>query len=289
VRGQAATEAALRAGALSIDQASLVSDAVAADPAAESQLLATAGRETLRTLRERSHAVQTAAADDRVARHERQRACRAFRHGIDRDGMVWGHFRLPPDTGGGVVNRVERETDREFRRARREGRHEAHEQYAADALVAVVTGTASPGAAVPEIVVHVSHGALRRGRVEPGEVCLIEGFGDIPVDVAREILADAFLKGVLVDGTRVETVRHYGRHIPATVRTALHVEAVARDGTVVCAAEGCDRRASLEWDHIEPHAHGGPTEIANLQPLCRHHHQAKTRATTGPAPAHPPP
>ena len=54
VRDQAETDHALRSGALSIDQAALVSEAVAADPAAESRLLATAGRETLRTLRDRS-------------------------------------------------------------------------------------------------------------------------------------------------------------------------------------------------------------------------------------------
>jgi hypothetical protein len=37
-----------------------------------------------------------------------------------------------------------------------------------------------------------------------------------------------------------------------------------------------DRRAGIEWDHIEPHARGGPTEMDNLRPLCGHHHDEKT-------------
>ncbi len=86
---------------------------------------------------------------------------------------------------------------------------------------------------------------------------------------------------MLVDGTRVEIVRHFGRHIPETVRTALRVERVGRDGTVVCAADGCDRTAGLEWDHVEPRARGGATTAANLQPLCRFHHREKTREQEG--------
>jgi hypothetical protein len=128
-------------------------------------------------------------------------------------------------------------------------------------------------------VVHVSRDALIRGTVaggEAGEVCAIEGVGDIPVAVARQMLDDAFLKGVLVDGTEVRRVRHFGHRASAAVRTALRVEAVLNGGRVECAVAGCDRRAGIEWDHIEPHARGGPTEVANLQPLCRGHHREKT-------------
>ncbi|MCZ7528040.1 MAG: HNH endonuclease [Acidimicrobiia bacterium] len=87
---------------------------------------------------------------------------------------------------------------------------------------------------------------------------------------------DAFLKGVLVDGTEVTRVRHFGRRIPAELRTALEVRSVLTDGDVVCSVEGCGRRAGLEWDHREPHADGGPTSYDNTQPLCRPHHREKT-------------
>ena len=145
------------------------------------------------------------------------------------------------------------------------------------------TATAADGQR-SELVVHVSRDALLRGSVAPGELCQVEGFGQVPVDVARGLLDDAFLKGVLVDGTRVEAVRHFGRRSSAAVRTALRVNAVLQNGTVRCSADGCDRRAGIEWDHIEPVGHGGPTEVANLQPLCRHHHRLKTARQLARAP-----
>ena len=198
-------------------------------------------------------------------------------------GWCAEHFRFPPDSGAAFVNRVEHEADRCYRAADRDRRHhDSHEQHAADALVvAVVTGAAAPSRRGAELVVHVSRDALLRGSVEGDELCTVEGVGDIPVDVARRVLDDAFLKGVLVDGTEVQRVRHFGRRASAAVRTALRVQSVLGGGRVQCAASGCDRRAGIEWDHIEPHARGGPTEIANFQPLCRYHHREKTAGRLG--------
>ncbi|MCZ7526739.1 MAG: HNH endonuclease [Acidimicrobiia bacterium] len=127
-----------------------------------------------------------------------------------------------------------------------------------------------------DIVVHVSYEALRRGSVEPGETCTVQGVGPIPLERARELADGAFLKGVLVDGTEVTRVRHFGRRIPAELRTALEVRAVLSDGDAVCSVPGCDRRAGLEWDHRDPHAVGGPTSYQNIQALCRDHHREKT-------------
>ena len=137
------------------------------------------------------------------------------------------------------------------------------------------TGAAGP-AKGPELVVHVSRDSLLRGSVAAGEICAVEGVGDVPVEVARRLLDDAFLKGVLVDGIEVQRVRHFGRRIPAAVRTALHANGVLGAGAVECSVPGCDRRAGLEWHHVDPHARGGPTEIANLSPRCRYHHREET-------------
>ena len=167
--------------------------------------------------------------------YERQHAKREFRHGVNRDGMVWGRFLLPPDTGASVVNRIEREADRCYRAADRDRRHhEPHRCFAADALVGVVTGAAAPArtGGGADFVIHVSYDALRRGSTEGDEICLVEGVGGIPVEVARRHLDDAFLKGVLVDGTDVRKVKHLGRRIPAAVRTALEVHAVLEHSAV---------------------------------------------------------
>jgi hypothetical protein len=84
---------------------------------------------------------------------------------------------------------------------------------------------------------------------------------------------DAFIKGVLVDGTEVRKVKHFGRRISAALRTALRTEAMLRSGEVRCSVPGCDRRQGLEWHHVRPHARGGPTSIDNLEPRCPHDHR----------------
>ena len=127
---QSATDDAFRRGELSLDQAGLISEAVAAAPEEEPRLVELASRETVRTLRERTCAVRLAAERDRETQYERQCAAREFRHGVDRDGMVWGRFRLPPDSGAAVVNRIEREADRCYRAADRDARHhEPHQLF----------------------------------------------------------------------------------------------------------------------------------------------------------------
>ncbi|MCZ7526255.1 MAG: HNH endonuclease [Acidimicrobiia bacterium] len=284
------TEEALVSGAVSVEQAHAIARAVEAVPSAEGDLLALAGTGSLRTLQDKARDLRLEADDDRLGRYRRQHAARSLVHGRDDEGMVWGRFRLPPDLGAAVVTRLEHQADTEYRRGYREGRREAHDRHLADALVTLLTAGPTPSAgedvadgqadparthartvrAAPraDVVVHVSHQALRRGSLEPGETCMVPGAGPIPLERARELLEDAFLKGVLVDGTRVEAVRHFGRRIPAELRTALEVRSILEHGDVTCSVPGCDRRAGLEWDHHDPHANGGPTSYQNLQPLC---------------------
>ena len=119
-------------------------------------------------------------------------------------------------------------------------------------------------------MVVVSRDSLLRGEVdsEAGELCEVPGFGAIPVSRAREMLSDCFLKGVLVDGTKVVTVKHFGRHRPAELDTALSVRSVLQHGQVICCVEQCDQTARIQWDHAQAHARGGPTAEWNLNPMC---------------------
>ena len=204
-------------------------------------------------MRARAREVAAAAEADRIGRYQRQCAAAALRHGVDEsDGMVWGHFRLPPDTGAAVVTRLEAETDRVRREARAAGRHASRERYAAEALVRVVTGAAddgtgggeaggevhevdgaggpapvstgrrAPAAGAGELLLMVDLAAWRRGAVEGDEICTIAGFGDVPVEVPRRLLDEGgFLTLVLREGTRVHAVHRVGRRIPAALRSAL--------------------------------------------------------------------
>lgn len=135
-----------RAGHLSLEQASAISDAVAADASAEQALLEIVPRETLSTLRQKTRAVCDAAMEDRLGRYRRQCASRGVWHRRDTDGMVRGSFAFPPDVGARFVRRLEAETDAEYRRAYTEGRREPHHCYRADTLARLVHGDATkPG------------------------------------------------------------------------------------------------------------------------------------------------
>jgi hypothetical protein len=157
-----------------------------------------------------------------------------------------------------------------FRTAYKQGRREPNEAYAADALVALVTGKANGKPAAPQVVIDVTHRSLVTGEVGERDVCEVRGVGPIPVGRAREIMADAFLKALLTDGQDVRLVKHFGRHLPAEIRTAL----AWRYRT--CIEPGCDRTVGLEWDHVDPVANGGPTSYENVGPRCKLHHKAKT-------------
>jgi hypothetical protein len=98
----------------------------------------------------------------------------------------------------------------------------------------------------------------------------------VPVDVVRTAAVEAFVKVVLRDGTKVDTIVHHGRHIPALLRTVLELGDPERLDGAVCVDDGCDRRHDLEWDHDDPIANGGATSNENLVARCRPHHWEKT-------------
>ena len=268
-----ATASAVKSGALSLAQAEAVSEAAAVDPHSESELLETAAGGSLKALQDKSRRVVLDSRGSLEERYERQRKLRMFSSYIDDEGMTAGRFRLTPEVGVAVINKIRREADRFYRQAG-EGRRESSENYTADAFAALVTGEGIIGTKSKpkgaEVVVVVSRESLLRGDVdrEAGELCEVPGFGAIPVSRARELLSDCFLKGVLVDGKKVVAVKHFGRHRPAELDTALLVRSVLTDGQIMCLVEQCDQTAWIQWDHAKPWALGGPTSEDNLNPFC---------------------
>ena len=209
-----------------------------------------------------------------------QRAAREFKHWTDELGVIRFRGALPPETGVPFVNRLDQETDRQWRTARREGRREARSVLAADAFVELISPADPPAGKSKshsaDLVLVCDLNAYRRGHAHPGEACHIIGGGPIPVSLVRELENDAFLKAVLHDGVHVQTVAHFGRHRPAHLETALLLGAPPEFEGVTCAEIGCDRRYGLEWDHVDPRANGGPTSLANLEPERKPHHWEKT-------------
>lgn len=111
----------------------------------------------------------------------------------------------------------------------------------------------------------------------PGE---LHGTSPVPAEIARSIVALApHLERVLtdpVDGTVLPIAAQKYRIPDALRRTA-------ESQWHTCAAPGCDVPAQyceidhlIPFDHADPQA-GGRTEPRNLHPLCKHHHDCKTR------------
>jgi hypothetical protein len=132
------TDAAVRAGTLAAPAVEVITGAAGADPTVERELLA-AARQGMVPLRDTAVAVR-ARREDETSR--RARHCRARFHRLwtNHDGMVEGHYQVPPEEGAALKARLELETRRIFRAHRRTGDHEPMDAYAADALLHTVTG-----------------------------------------------------------------------------------------------------------------------------------------------------
>jgi hypothetical protein len=175
------------------------------------------------------------------------------------------------------VNRLDAETDRAQRKARKDGSTDERGAHAADAFVTMTKGRGKGRSDRADVVLVCSFDAYRRGHTHGADLCHVVGGGPVPVGVVRDAVAhDAFVKLVMTKGVAIHTVAHMGRHRPAALQTALELGPPPRFEGAVCVEEGCDRRYGLEWDHDDPVANGGPTSYENLKARCKPDHWAKT-------------
>ncbi len=270
-----ATREALLSGEISLAQAGEIVRTETETPGAEAALLDVARHSDLSQLREqvRDHRQSHTDVEDL---HTRQHQARYFRHWRDQLGMVCFTGSLPPETGLPFIRRIELAAIRARRLARRAGQDQQRfEAHAADALTDLVAGeTIGRRPDRAELVIVCDLFAWRRGHANPGEVCHIIDGGPIPIDVAKELSADAFLAAVLHDGVNIQMVKRFGRYQPAELRSALDLGPVPGFTGRACA--DCGLRWGLEYDHIDPVAHRGLTSHDNIQARCYHCHQVKT-------------
>ncbi len=130
-----ATEAAVRAGALSAEQAKLVADAATADPHAEPELLERAGSDGVKGLRRECGRVKAAACPDEVAHHQRIHAARYLRAFTDDDGAGRIEIHGPVDATAAILAALKPLEAELFTLAHHAGRTERAEAIAFDALV----------------------------------------------------------------------------------------------------------------------------------------------------------
>jgi hypothetical protein len=91
------------------------------------------------------------------------------------------------------------------------------------------------------------------------------------VRTARDLLGDSIVKLVITNGIDVANVTHLGRGPMVAQRIALLWSSAG------CVVQGCSRTVGIETDHRVPWADDRVTELSNLDRLCHHHHDPKTR------------
>ena len=266
------TKTALLEGSVSLAQAKEIARAEEEVPGQEHELLEVAKHADLTKLRDETRERRLSRTKPE-ALHAAQLAARRFRHWRDGLGMVCFDGALPPETGIPFVTRIEREAARLRRTAMQGGAAERFEAHAADALVLVSDGgSAAKGAT--DLVIVCDLFAWRRGHAHEGEPCHLVGGGPIPVELAKELSKDAFLKVVLHDGVDIQKICHVGRKYTAELRTALELGPAPSFTGRACI--DCGRSWNLQNDHDDPVAHTGPTSLSNVKPRCYDCHREKT-------------
>ena len=168
------TRAAVTAGELSLAQAQELAKAEAECPGSEAELLAVAKGGSLKTLRDEARKRRLGAIDPEEL-HARQHRERLFRHWRNDLGMVAFAGAVPPEVGLPFVNRLDAETDRLRRAAKRDGSAEARDAHAADALLKLAGGAGRGKAHSADLVIVCDLRAYRRGHAHPGEPCHLVG------------------------------------------------------------------------------------------------------------------
>ena len=204
-------------------------------------LLDVATSESLRTLTEqaRDRRVRAIAPDEL---HRRQHEAQTFRHWRTALGNVGFAGELPPELGIPIVNRLDAETDRLWRKARRETNGELLNDngdiagevrsnravLAAQAFVRLVETGGKGKARRADMVIVCDLEAYRRGHALDGEACHIVGGGPIPVSLAQELGRDAFLKAVLHSGHRDQHHRSFRAQDQRQTPHCTHARGTAR-------------------------------------------------------------
>ena len=282
LRRRPKSDAAVRAGALSPDQADEVTSGAAASPDDEDSLLASARKDPLHELRRKAADARAKADKDREATRRRQHRNRRVSRWRDSEGMYNLHLRGPADWGAEIDAALKPGIDRAFADARDAGRFEPVDAYAADVVRERLLGAAGSGAPTrssgnsavrPErkVIALVDLAALNRGHTVDGETATIAGVGPVSVSAIRAMLADAFVSVVFTDGVDIVNVTHLGRQVTAHQRTALEARGYR------CEIDGCGATHQLEIDHVTGWALTRSTRLDDLAWLCPHHHRLKTR------------
>lgn len=243
--------------------------------AREAELLAAARRECVDVFVRRCRRIAKQIIADRSKNEgdeleQQRRRSRVKRWVDDTTGMHHTHVELDPQRDTEMWTAIAAHLNALRDQSSTDGRVRPYRQLEVDALVAAVAsgGAGSPLERVPEITVLIDWRTLHDGYHSAG-LCETEDGVPLPVDTVRRLCCDAEIIPTVLgsDGAVLDQGR--------SVRTASRDQRRAlRSMHRTCAHPRCTMPFSackihhIRWWWRDR----GPTDIANLLPLCEHHH-----------------
>jgi hypothetical protein len=230
---------------------------------------------SLPELREQAARIKNAAHPDPEARRKKIHDERFLRQFTDGEGGWNLRMRDNPEVGAQIMARLDQITEEIFHEARREGRQERRDAYAADALLRLATrepGDGKKRSAKAKIIFRIDWAAWLRGYPVEDEVMELVGFGPVAASTIDDALvAGGFVAAVITKAKLLTGVAHLGR--PPTTKQQTALEWLYPS----CAVMGCAQVARLQRDHRIDWADTKITLLEWLDLLCPHHHGLKTQ------------
>ena len=206
--------------------------------------------------------------DEGVSRHAHLRQQRQVRRWVDRQtGMHKTLLALDPEADAKVWTAINAAVAKA--RSDRQDPDLSWDHLQADTVVDLVTGARTTDRRTPEISVLIDLETLRHG-VHDDTVSETSDGTPLPPDVVRRMACDADLVPVVLSGD--SQALDVGTSRRLATRTQRHA---LRTMYSTCGFPGCPVTFdACRIHHVTPWEHGGPTNLANLIPLCErdHHH-----------------
>jgi hypothetical protein len=180
--------------------------------------------------------------------------------------MCHTHLELDPETDAHVAAALDAAIT--AARTRRQDNDDVRfDHLTVDALVELITGARTTDRRVPEVSVLIDLQALQHGLHEQS-VCETNDGLDLPPDIIRRLGCDADIIPIVLGGDGVVLDQGRARRL-ATREQRRALRAMYR----TCAHPGCQVRfEDCRIHHVQWWEHLGPTNLANLLPLCDGHH-----------------
>ena len=231
--------------------------------------------------------------DDGKQRLERQKRNTRLRWRTNLNtGMLDISGQFDPEFGAVLLQRLNDQLEVRLRQVRPSecptDPLDAMDWLRAHAFIDLLTGAAA-AAGKPEVIVVIDQQTFEQGRHRHSRVDCGPGI-DLPIDTIRTIASRARFVPVVINSSGVviaqgEPVSSYAQLAEAlTNPVSLDHGRSRRNASTrqrralramyrTCAIPGCGRHVSItEAHHIHRWEQGGRTDLANLIPLCRHHH-----------------